>query len=106
MVSTPPEARELLEKWKKDARPLHVMMSVAGCRFAGSGWVREVVEDGFVISVSPTSSFTILFPGSTFEYSEPREAPENVREESLSAYLCLLMVRVAAGVEIALAEFR
>lgn len=106
MVSSPPEARVLLEKWKKDARPLHVMMSIPGCRFTGSGWVREVLEEGFVVALSPTSHFTILFPGSTFEYSEPREAPETVREESLSAYLCLLVVKVAGGVEIALAEFR
>jgi hypothetical protein len=104
-MNCPPEmAFSFISKWREDHTLLVVMLSTQrfGIKTAGSIVAGDengihlmflAVKDRSGEVTEAPGELIISFRDSLFEYTEPREAPEVIREESESMMVFMLTVR-------------
>jgi hypothetical protein len=98
LISSTEDALRLLTKWKNDEHPLLVDFSGKGFAFSCKGKVSEVSSDTLRIS-GKTTKLEISLDSASFVYSEPREAPPDVKVEWELKVICCLVTSLPSGEE-------
>lgn len=116
MTASLDEVVALLGKWKNEGSGIHLIFSGARSQttgaaspvwFSGFATVIEVSALAVRLTIGPRSVFTVAFLNTcNFEYADPREAPESVREASGVVYECSLVIRPPSGEHIQLMQIK
>jgi hypothetical protein len=106
MISSTEDSFALLRKWNSEKAPMHFVFAFpwGGGSFAGtvSGVTRETAR---LAGSDSHSEFVIALSDARFEYDDPREAPEALRDKT---DLCVgrLTAELSNGDKIAFFELR
>lgn len=99
------EAQLLMNKWRIESVPMAFILVGDGVGFSFRGWVGEVRSDAVQLRGEGSELLASLV-GARFEYGDPREAPEGIRESSGKKFAGCLSVLLSGGDRLLLFERR